>query len=200
MRPSLYALRHHLYALCTFVCLATPPLLSQALLPVEDHTLVTPVPLVDGFQDAQIAIQNRAPSAQSATISFKDQTGTELASTPISLVAHDLQTITFSAVLNRQLITKVRSIAIHYNGMFRTLASQIALLKYKNGASVDATFFENREFSSGTLNGLWWQPVGAQTYVAITNNSDSPQNVLISVDTHEARSVSSPLMLQTLKT
>jgi len=187
---SLYALKFP--ALSIFLLAATPPLASQALLPIENHKLVTPLTLVEGFQDAQIAIANRAPSAVAATLVFRDDKGAELASEQVSLVANGLETITFSSVLKDTSISAVRSVSLQYQGEFRTLASQVTLIRYKSGASIDATLYEDREFSSSQLNAVWWQPAASRVYVAVTNTGDSPETAMVTVNEGLPRAVLLP--------
>ena len=148
------SLRQLILMSCAFLSLGASTLCSQALLPDERHTLVTPVALVRGFQDAQIAIANRDAFAVAAKLTLRDESGIAVATAPVPLVPHDLQTISFSSVLNGMSIDNVRSVSVEYQGRFRTLASQVTLLKFKNGASADATLYEDREFSSSQLNAV----------------------------------------------
>ncbi len=172
---------------CATLFAINPSLRSQSPPPDGKHTLVTPLPLVEGFQEAQIAIANRNPSAVAAKLHFRDEAGAEVGSAPVSLVPHDLQTISFSDVLKGLPLHSVRSVSLQYEGQFLALASQVTLLKYKDGASVDATLYEDREFASSQLNAVWWQPSDGRAFASITNTSDSPVTVSLTLD-HDAAS------------
>ena len=176
-----FAVLHPFLALTIYLLTVSSASLAQSRLPVESHILTTPLAIPEGFAGAQITVANRGALAMSATLVLRDGAGTELASVPVSLAAFDLHTIDLPSVLKGQSISDVRSVSVSYTGMFRTIASQVALLRYKNGASVDATLYEDREFLSSKLNAVWWQPTGSQSFVTITNTSDSAQTATITI-------------------
>jgi hypothetical protein len=157
------------------------------------HVLYAPVSGMHDFEDWSLVLLNRDIIATDVTITFYSSEGK-----PYSAVARSLARKETRRIDIRQLLSAEASeappggVKVEYYGPPMAVASHVTLGGFHGFGGMDVFLQENPEFKSAGLDAIWWEPIGANSYLVLGNSSPDTIHVGISLGPDGSRRVDLP--------
>ncbi len=125
------------------------------------------------FEDWDLVLLNRALIAQDVTLTIHSSDGKPYPSTSLSLTRKETRHIDVRSLLPTEAVeAEIGGIQLEYYGPPRTVAAHIVIRGFHGFGNLGVPLLEGSEFKSTTLDAIWWEPIGARSYLVLGNSSN----------------------------
>jgi len=146
--------------------------LQVASAPMGNHRLYAPIAGISGFPEWELALINHDSGAHEVTATIFSAEGKPYSPTSLPLGASETRHINIMSLVPQEARSHpLGGMALDYDGPPMVVAAQITLTGPDGFGSMDVPFLEDMEFKSSTLDGIWWEPEEARSFLALGNSS-----------------------------